>query len=104
MAERCSSSSETSVLISGGLASLFAIDIPEDCGIKFRCCLPLNDKAETKNISSSTVFASRAERLAKILFLVAENTRSEGVDVAVIQSSYLAIWLGMGYLTQFCFQ
>ena len=108
MAESCSSS-ENSVLISGRLASLFGIDIPEDCGIstgfKFlRYCLPLNDKAEFKNISSSTVSASRAARLAKIVFPAAENTRSEGVDVAGIQSNFLAIWLSIGYLTQFCFQ
>ena len=88
MAESCFSS-ENSVLISGGLASLFGIDIPEDCGIstgfKFlRCCLPLNDKVEFKNISSSTVSASRDARLAKIVFPAAENTRSEGVDVGYL--------------------
>ena len=73
MAESCSSSSETSVLISGGLASLFGIDIPEEGFKFFRCCLPLNDKSEFKNISSSTVSASRAAHLAKIVFPAAEN-------------------------------
>ena len=74
--EGCPWSSETSVLMSTWLTSLFGVNNAEDCGIStdlrfLSCCLPLYERAEFKNISSSTVSASRAARLAKIVFPLA---------------------------------